>query len=44
VADQCGKGGERLSDISLDNIFMNKTGNIKILTPFSLPDAFDPYF
>jgi hypothetical protein len=23
---------------------MNETGNIKILTPFSLPDAFDPYF
>jgi serine/threonine protein kinase len=44
VAGQCGKSGERLRDISLENIFMNKTGNIKILTPYSLPDSYDPYF
>lgn len=23
---------------------MNATGNVKILTPYSLPDSYDPYF
>lgn len=41
---QCSKNGARISDISLDNIFLNQTGSIKILTPLSIPDTFDPYF
>lgn len=43
VADECGRLGERISDLSLTNIFMNDSGNIKLLTPFSLPDSFEPY-
>lgn len=44
VAGQCQGNGEKLTDISLDNIFMNSAGNIKILTPFSNPNLVDPYF
>lgn len=43
VAEECARLGERFSDPSLANIFMNDSGNIKLLTPFSLPDAFEPY-
>lgn len=43
VADECERLGERISDLSLTNIFMNDSGNIKLLTPFSLPDSFEPY-
>lgn len=44
VAGQCAANGEKLRDISPDNIFMNSAGNIKVLTPFSLPNLWDPYF
>jgi hypothetical protein len=42
-AVQCIEEGDRITDFSLSNIFTNDEGNLQILTPYSLPETFDPY-